>query len=438
MASAVLFYLGAGQGERAEACKQRYQPTHTVLVDGQAHAEGRLDSVQQASVKRVWVTHDGQPATFYHYNLAEFDGLRKASALKELFPNLKLKSSEDVETVAVHQLVGETLADQGGNNHVLVIDIPGQELALLQALAEHELIQRFEYIEVVTCQEAWFDGVNVTTEAAAQLKEYGFKAVTATLDDDPDFPVLAVYRDAVAEENRVLKTRLKQSEDAQKHLEAEKQALQEEKQKQANWAQSLKKQLEEAQQAIEAQTKDLEAAQQAAKIKEQELSEAKQLTDERKKQVDELKRQLEFTQQAEDKLSKELDGVRQANKIKEQELSAHIKATAEKDELIKKANELNAQLNDEKKAKQNTIDSQKSKLEELEKVKTQIAKVEKEKSELKYQLEEITLSFESNRKKLISQESKYAEVKAVNEKLQTEFSVLKGQLELLRSLRREA
>lgn len=301
MASAVLFYLGAGQGERAEACKQRYQPTHTVLVDGQAHAEGRLDSVQQASVKRVWVTHDGQPATFYHYNLAEFDGLRKASALKELFPNLKLKSSEDVETVAVHKLVGETLADQGGNNHVLVIDIPGQELALLQALAEHELIQRFEYIEVVTCQEAWFDGVNVTTEAAAQLKEYGFKAVTATLDDDPDFPVLAVYRDAVAEENRVLKERLKQLEEAQKQLEeankakqalieraeklqkqlteeqdlakakskefeaqkqqleTEKQVLQEEKQKQDNWVASLKKQLEEAQQAIEAQTKDLDA-----------------------------------------------------------------------------------------------------------------------------------------------------------------------------------
>ena len=200
-----LIYIGAGRGEKIEQLTRHFQVSQADLIEGQAPLVDalatRLEKEAVIRCQQAWVSADGHDATFYHYNLPEFDGLLKASGLKELFPNLKLRGSETVATVAVTELVERLLAANSGNDHILVLDVPGQELALLQALATAKLHRRFGHVEVVTCQEQWFEGVSTSAETQAALQAIGFTSVPANLTDDPDFPVFAGERDAVAEEN---------------------------------------------------------------------------------------------------------------------------------------------------------------------------------------------------------------------------------------------
>ncbi|MCH8502355.1 MAG: hypothetical protein LAT77_10655 [Aliidiomarina sp.] len=265
-----LIYIGAGRAQPIKALQQRFQPSRTILVEGQEPLASQLTTSDVIDVQQAWVSADGQPATFYHYNLVEFDGLLKASGLYELFPSLKVKASEPVTTTALTDLVKNALDDADSKDHVLVLDVPGQEHALLSALANADLHRRFEHIEVVTCQDAWFDGVKTTPATQALLNDMGFKATEISLSTDPDFPVIAGYRDALADENQELKAQVK----------------------------TLQKQLEEAKKVADTHLKDLGAAQQAVKTKEQDLAETQQLAEARKKQVDELKPKLEEASRA--------------------------------------------------------------------------------------------------------------------------------------------
>jgi|GEM_PF-4364444 len=304
-----LIYIGAGRAQPIKALQQRFQPSRTVLVEGQEPLASQLTTSDAIDVKQAWVSADGQLATFYHYNLAEFDGLLKASGLYELFPSLKVKASEPVTTTAITDLVKNALDDADSKDHVLVLDVPGQEHALLSALANADLHRRFEHIEVVTCQDAWFDGVKTTPATQALLNDMGFKATEISLSTDPDFPIIAGYRDALADENQELKAQVKT---LQKQLDESKQAV---AAQQKAHEEELQKQLTEAQEAAQAKSKAFDAQKEQFEAEKRALQDEKQkqaeLVQRLQKQLDEAKAQIEEKQNQVAQLQERVQSIQQ-------------------------------------------------------------------------------------------------------------------------------
>lgn len=393
-------YIGAGNSEFQTLVATTVAAERYVFIKPEQSAMLQLGS--NMVLIENGVTPQGGRQRYYHYNLSNFNGFARADELHDLFPNLKLLSNEQIDTRTIDEVVC-TLLESGDLKdkycNYLCIDHPGLSEAVLRTLGESHF-ELFKQIEICCASQGLFDADTAGKNAAnddhnsntfeQSLAQHHFEPAIAMLPNtDADFPVYSYSFN-------LNKLREQNKADALQYQVSK-----------------LKSQLKEAREQLALQSKK---------------------NDNLRQNSNSVQEKLEKFQHSAKAKREELEA--QVIAVKN-DLSVQIKAATDNERQLKEACELNAQLSEENKAKQNKINSQELKIEELNKVKDSKVKFEKENAELKYQLEEVTLSFQANRKKLISLQSAYAEMKAVNAQLKSELTVLNEQLEMLRPLKDE-
>lgn len=215
--SKVLFdnvvYLGVGQGTTLRNLVNELSVKHWLLVDAEEQnirclnefEKNRDKKDETFSIKQAIVTADEAEVSWYRYNLPEFNGIKKATVLNELFPGLKNESVTVERTVPFKSLLS-TVTFKGENN-LLIIDIPGQSLELLEALSESSYLFQFNFLDVTTQKEHFFENSSNVEELRLWLNN-NFYHTSEELSGDPDFPILncSLNRDHLKLKNELIQS----------------------------------------------------------------------------------------------------------------------------------------------------------------------------------------------------------------------------------------
>jgi hypothetical protein len=112
-----------------------------------------------------------------------------------LYPKLRVLEVLKPPTTAL-QVFLENLILPDGGNHLLVIDLPGQEAALLSALPDHSL-DRWAWIAIRAAANPPQHAANPVSATRSAMATLHFEAVELGESSDPAWPVLLFRRDPV-------------------------------------------------------------------------------------------------------------------------------------------------------------------------------------------------------------------------------------------------
>ena len=130
------------------------------------------------------------------YNFPDLVSLASpTAALKTLLPGLREKERIAASKIDYGSL--QAALKLSLDPLTIWIDLPGEEAAILDALAKIDVLDRTEEIVLRCGVEAFFVGADDEAHIRQRLMERGF-AVTATNDDDPDWPELVCCADLQA------------------------------------------------------------------------------------------------------------------------------------------------------------------------------------------------------------------------------------------------
>ncbi|HEX5686729.1 MAG TPA: hypothetical protein VFY73_22195 [Ideonella sp.] len=212
-------HVGAGTGAVIEDYRS-LNPARLLLLEGDPDSAAALrEHAAAEAVVEVFgdvVARRDMSLHWYRYTLASMNGPVDRSDLVRFYPRLRLLGAQPLKAVAfdrwLAQAVGE-LDDE--HSHVLVMDVPGQEAVLLQALP-HALLERFEVVVLKGCAPLVGEGVMPAAFAAARLRERSFEALGDNHDADPLWPVSAWRFDVHGAQVRRLRASVLRLEEEQR------------------------------------------------------------------------------------------------------------------------------------------------------------------------------------------------------------------------------
>jgi hypothetical protein len=148
-----LVHLGAGHCTKPDTCL-RLQSKQLLLVEADPDLAdmllSRTDNLPQVEVSCAAVAGRPGTATFYRYNLPEAGSLHAASGMLQFFPRLTVVEQLHMETVSPVTLVQPLQLQVQQENH-LVIDLPSEELPVLQVLHRAQQLHLFRNLRLMQC-----------------------------------------------------------------------------------------------------------------------------------------------------------------------------------------------------------------------------------------------------------------------------------------------
>jgi len=188
-----IVHVGSGAGADP-ADYSTLSPEHAVLIeaDPEAHAAlaERFKADPRVTVIQALVAPQNADTSFNRFTLPSLNAPLGLGRLRELYPRIDLVEELRIKSQTLHQLVGE---DVLRDRNLLVLDIPGQEAALLRALPS-DFLRRFSIMAVLTSTESWLEGAEPLGTTLAILKEKQFE-LAREISTDPAWPVILVQRD---------------------------------------------------------------------------------------------------------------------------------------------------------------------------------------------------------------------------------------------------
>ena len=127
------------------------------------------------------------PATLHRYNLPEANSLHPAEGLQQLFPGLRLLETVELEARDVVGVI-DALDLEADAEHLLVIELPGEDVGVLEALHAADLLSRFRHLRLHSGLEPLYRGSVPAMTLVEWLKARGFDLVERDDRDDPDQP----------------------------------------------------------------------------------------------------------------------------------------------------------------------------------------------------------------------------------------------------------
>jgi chromosome segregation ATPase len=184
-----------------------------VLVEGDPEAFADLAAAAQRSgrshvqtLQRV-VRPQAGPVLWHRYNVRRLNAPESMMALKRVYPRLMELSQLPQEGVSLAALAAEVLpaSDDAGATHALVLDVAGQEGALLDALP-NEWLQRFRYVAIRGVGQSTGDGWRPLGETTNRLRIACFETLSLPDSvDDPLWPGVVLRLDTQALEREQLR-----------------------------------------------------------------------------------------------------------------------------------------------------------------------------------------------------------------------------------------
>lgn len=277
-----IIHLGAGRGTNVE----RYRATgakRIILVEPDPLSAAELHRITAGDdrcevIERAVTDADGW-VTFHVYNLRQCSSLRSATGLRTLFPGLRTTDDLEVEAVRPEELLAGYLENEAGLTW-LIVDVPGEEWAILNRLAEAEVLQRCALLTVSCGTEALYEDAPALEAVLQSLDEWGYEPVAESTEEDPDRPAVTFrfnpHKLAAArleEQLRDLKIEHKAAKQHAAERGAEAERLAAESTEQRNRIGELEAQLREAQDTRDALTKQVGEQKQTITEQEQKLAE---------------------------------------------------------------------------------------------------------------------------------------------------------------------
>ena len=186
-----LIHLGAGRCSELDDYLA-LKPERLVLVEADPRLAAALKA-RVAEMPRVEViekTVSGQQGRrhFHRYNQADVSSLHAPGpALLAIFPGLRLLQEIEVDAVTPAALLEPMQLNQNHNNR-LVIDLPGEELAVLKALEEAGHLHLFQQIKLQCGHDALYEEGVTASKILEWLKDHGYDLLAQDDGRDPDRP----------------------------------------------------------------------------------------------------------------------------------------------------------------------------------------------------------------------------------------------------------
>ena len=211
-----LVYMGAGSGSELNTLLA-LQPQRLLLIEADPQLasalQARTATLKQIQILNTAVSGHPGPAIFHRYNLPHAGSLHPASGLLELFPGLKtvgqlqMKSESPVTLLQPLQMVAE-------QENLLIIDLPGEELAVLQALQQAGQLHLFRQLQLHCGRQPLYEGSKPAARILQWLQGQGFDVLTEDDTQDPDRPNWTLQRNALHLHSRELEQQLQLAKQA--------------------------------------------------------------------------------------------------------------------------------------------------------------------------------------------------------------------------------
>jgi FkbM family methyltransferase len=206
----VLVHMGAGRCRELDS-HLAAKPKKVLLIEADPQLaealEARTADLPHVQVTRAAVAGERRAAEFHRYNLPDAGSLQAASGLLELFPGLRTLERITVETISAPELIGPLRLDTAQEN-LLVVDVPAEELPVLQALQQAEQLHLFRHLHVHCGRESLYERSQPASSVVQWLRDHGFDLIDEDDSNDPDRPRLILQRNALALQNRALSLQL--------------------------------------------------------------------------------------------------------------------------------------------------------------------------------------------------------------------------------------
>ncbi len=199
-----ILHIGAGTGGDIVGYL-RAGPHMVSLVEPDPDALARLhravEGHRNLQVIEAAISPDPGAGSLRRFSFGDLNALRAPTGLAALFPGLEELASVPVllrdPVTLVEGLIegpGEGTAEVAPT-HVLVIEAPGEALAIVSALAGAGLLVRFGAVRVQEGRVPLYAGAGQLSQVQTLLREAGFTKGAETDNGDPDRPVFSVLFD---------------------------------------------------------------------------------------------------------------------------------------------------------------------------------------------------------------------------------------------------
>jgi hypothetical protein len=211
-------HIGAGGG--AVAALSAASPSRMVLVEGDEESLTALRveaaAEPRAEVHGIVLAASAGELAWHRHSLPALNGPIDRRDMTSRYPRLAWLGSRPVRATAMAEWLAaivETLP--AGEDHVLALDVPGQEDALLNAVPA-ELLQRFATVGLRVSSGAADVAARTTQGARDRLLTLGFRPVDGSGSADALWPVHVLRLDREAAERQRLQQTLALAEAAHK------------------------------------------------------------------------------------------------------------------------------------------------------------------------------------------------------------------------------
>ena len=199
-----ILHMGAGSGSLADTCLESGAKRVFLLEplpDRQPQLERLAQDNKRISFLPKALHQTSGTAPFHIFNLSAYSSLHEPAGLSRLFPNLRIERSIDCATIGLAELLKKALPGSKTDKHVLILDIPGEELPILERLAETGQLARFAHLFLRQPALALYRDMPSGAAIPELLAAHLFDLV-ARDDADPDLPVCYYKRSPFMEEMR--------------------------------------------------------------------------------------------------------------------------------------------------------------------------------------------------------------------------------------------
>ncbi len=230
-----IFHIGAGAGEELPLYLTS-DAEHIVLVEPNPNLAETLrkrgSNDSRAQVLELAITDDPALTTLTEYNIPEADSLYRPTEVQKLYPGLRIAAHHDVETKSPQWLLQQHPLI--GDRNMLVIQAPGAEMALVQAVLNNDQIDKFCTIDLTMPEKPYYQGSFGAGDVVPLISDRGYN-IEKIQSQNPDWQRYILNRGPKAQKIIALQSeldsltkKLQASEQKVQELQAERSASQEE------------------------------------------------------------------------------------------------------------------------------------------------------------------------------------------------------------------
>jgi len=253
-----ILHIGAGHGEELPAYLES-DANRILLVEPNPNLAEQLrrraQHDERVQVLELAITDDPALNQLNEYNLPEAASLYRPTGLRQIFPGLRITAQHPVATKTPEQLLEQY--PLVGDNNLLVIQAPGAEFAIVNALDNANKLGAISHIQLTLPAEVYYEGSHRADDILQALTRHGYDT-EHTSTENPDWPEYHLACNPLAR-------RLQD-------VDLEKQSLVQALQQSKNEKQYIQATLETAKQELADARKEFDQKQQAWQKQKQELT----------------------------------------------------------------------------------------------------------------------------------------------------------------------